>query len=214
MEPKDVYFGLFEEHFSYCRHHETQRATVTGIVVAAAMVLVGIIFNNGKLDPGDIPALISIIVLGVLGLAFSLKSYERYRRHRELYRKFRDEVDKLVCEGEISKLSKEAKEDHKSAHPILSRMRGHRLWISVHIMIAALGIVLTISILLPFGTDPSSSGSNVVSQKEKLLNLLAAKPEKHKDIVAFWKTLFPNDEWIEKYEEDWALHEKGMKSTP
>jgi hypothetical protein len=45
-------------------------------------------------------------------------------------------------------------------------------------------------------TQPNKSSQASVADKKELLGLLAAHPGQQADIVAYWKTLFPNDDWV------------------
>jgi hypothetical protein len=41
--------------------------------------------------------------------------------------------------------------------------------------------------------EPRNAG---VADKKELLGLLAAHPDRHVEIVAYWQALFPNDDWV------------------
>jgi hypothetical protein len=54
--------------------------------------------------------------------------------------------------------------------------------------------------------DPSVFSQDEVTPKKELMALLAAKPEHSKNIVAFWRALFPDDQWLKSLED--TVHQR------
>ncbi|TBW08080.1 hypothetical protein E0E52_09905 [Azotobacter chroococcum] len=78
MEKADLYLKLFQEYTSEARHHEQQRATVTGFFSALAAGILTVVGIDKVLSVADIPAALFLIVIGVFGCIFSAKQYERF----------------------------------------------------------------------------------------------------------------------------------------
>lgn len=133
----------YEEHASQARQHENLRATVTSILSSIAAAVVGLA-SLGGLDRADLPAGIVVVVLALLGVALSLKHYERNRLHTRILAAIRDEVARLDQDPAASphstqEIRDEAERDHNSNFAIMERrqktakspwtkMRLHILW--------------------------------------------------------------------------------------
>ncbi len=49
--------------------------------------------------------------------------------------------------------------------------------------------------------DPEQFGSDSSVSRIELLKMMSAKPEHAMDILAMWKAMFPDDDWIELFVE-------------
>lgn len=153
-DAKDVLWKFYQEYYAQMRHYEMQRSTVTNLLLLVAAAILAFITYDKALSRSDLPLTGLLVIIGLFGAAFSLKHYERSSFHIERARKFRDKLDELLFESTlITHLKREADALHKKNHPILSRnyrgwWRVHRLWVVLHLLIAALGLLLTIFIAL------------------------------------------------------------------
>jgi hypothetical protein len=114
---------FYEEHASQARQHETLRATVTSILSAIAAAVVSLA-SLGGLDKADIPAGTIVIVLALLGVALSLKHYERNRLHTKILEAIRDEItrldqDQTAIPRSTQKIRGEAEKEHNSNFAVL-----------------------------------------------------------------------------------------------
>ena len=55
--------------------------------------------------------------------------------------------------------------------------------------------------------EPTQFGTNTVPAQKELLQLMASRPEDAVRILAMWKSMFPDDKWIEPFE-------KNLSSSP
>src|SRR5437868_4603714 len=93
---RDVLWKMYEENVTEGRHHETQRATVTNLVIAIAAAVLGLVTYDKAITHLDLPLTIFLVFLGVFGAAFSSKYYERFRLHMKRAKKYRNALDKLL----------------------------------------------------------------------------------------------------------------------
>lgn len=91
----------YEEHAAQARQHENLRTSVTSTLAAIAAAVVGLA-GVGGLSKADIPAGVVVIVLSTLGVALSIKHYERNRMHTEILGVVREQIDELRAESPIT----------------------------------------------------------------------------------------------------------------
>ncbi|MFI0242887.1 hypothetical protein [Streptomyces sp. NPDC016845] len=102
---------FYEEHAAQARQHENLRATVTSTLAAIAATVVGLC-GVGGLSKADAPAAVVVILLGALGVALSLKHYERNRMHSAILNVIRNEIDSISPAG--AKSLRKLREDGES----------------------------------------------------------------------------------------------------
>jgi hypothetical protein len=78
MDNADLWLKLFQEYAAEARHHEQQRATVTGFFSALAAGVLTLVGFDKSLSVSDLPAALFLIAIGVFGCIFSAKQYERF----------------------------------------------------------------------------------------------------------------------------------------
>jgi hypothetical protein len=140
---RDVLWKMYQEHSTQGRHHETQRSTVAGALIAIASALVALITFDKVISLIDLPLTLLLLLLGGFGSVFSAKQYERSRLHVERARAYRDELDKQLDGAPLKRLKREADADHNGKYPRLSALRLNQFWIGLYAFIALLGAVLT-----------------------------------------------------------------------
>jgi lysylphosphatidylglycerol synthetase-like protein (DUF2156 family) len=146
---KDVLWGMYQEHCTQGRHHETQRATVTNLIIAVAAGVLALLTFDKAINKFDLPLTVFLFMLGLFGAAFSTKHYERWSLHMQRARSYRNKLDALMFDNLINELKRdgdkkheeEFKEEHKWQ---LKKIRLHQLWVSLHLLIAALGVGLSL----------------------------------------------------------------------
>jgi len=103
----------------------------------------GVLTQDG-LTRNTLPLTILLIVLGVFGAIASEKLYERSKLHMELAWAWRRRLYELHTDIQLDRLTNQAEEIHRQRFPRLSRLRLHRVWVTLDLAIAVAGIVLTI----------------------------------------------------------------------
>lgn len=105
MEKADLYLKLFQEYASEARHHEQQRATVTGFFSALAAGLLTVVGIDKSLSITDIPAVLFLVAIGIFGCVFSAKQYERFFVCMERARQYRLAPQEAVPGSNILELT-------------------------------------------------------------------------------------------------------------
>jgi hypothetical protein len=142
----DILWNLYQQHCEWERHHEEQRASGTGILIAVAAGVLGLVTFDKHLNISDIPLTVFLIMQGFFGAFLAAKHYERFCMHRQRANKYRDILDALFPEARIKALRREADEENDLKFPLLHKLRLHHFWIGLHLLIAMFGLILTIGI--------------------------------------------------------------------
>ena len=146
-ESTEFLMRMAEENWTQARHSEDQRATITNLIVVIASIDQGALTQTG-FTKSSLPLTILLIILGIYGMIASAKLYERYRHHIYRAGRLRERLDELCPDAQVSERLKAADARHAAKHPILSgKIHLHSIWLGLHILIAALGVVYTIIII-------------------------------------------------------------------
>lgn len=132
-----ILIELYKEQMAYCRHNEAQRSIMTNLILVISAVILGLIFHEGKLlDNLHFSYLLTI--LGIFGIFFSQKHYERWRLHDSLsdeYRKLLELKYPTVIVDRQPVFSK-LREEHRIIHVIPLNF----LWTAIPFIITLIGI--------------------------------------------------------------------------
>lgn len=143
----ELTWRLYQEHCTWERHHEAQRASVTNLLLAVSAAVLGVITYDGGLWIGDLPLTLFLILLGLFGALFVAKQYERFAMQQGRAGRYRGMLDEMVPEAAVLKLRNEADAENEARYPRLSRIRLHRFWTALHLLVAGFGVVLTVIII-------------------------------------------------------------------
>jgi hypothetical protein len=145
MEPKDratILWNLYKEECDWLRHNETQRGSLTTVLLAVYGGILAFLPKDRPLGHHDWPLPGFMMVLGLVGVLSILKYWERFNFHGHIRRRIRQELDSLV--GSIEQLREQGKADHNAKRFLLNdnRFMQHWLWIGVHTIAGVLGLWL------------------------------------------------------------------------
>ena len=144
----DFLWGMYQEHTTQGRHHETQRASVTNFIIVVAGGILAFIANKGVTRDHWILA-VFLIIIGIFGALFSAKQYERFRFHMICAGKYRVELENLLTTY-YGKIREESTNEHeKTFSSFFINMRLYYFWICLHLLISILGIALLFMTLRP-----------------------------------------------------------------
>jgi hypothetical protein len=146
-DQNDIILNTINQQMDQARHSEDQRSTLTNILLGIVVVLQGFIVQRG-FDKPSMVAAVGIVLFGILGLLTSLKLYERFKSHSERVSKLEEWLDNRNSGLDLRKTLREAREQHESEFPKLSRLRLHILWRLLHVLIVLVGIVNATIILV------------------------------------------------------------------
>ena len=160
MDRHDQVDGLwrfYEEQAAQVRQHEDLRATVSSTlaaICAAVVALAGV----GGLSRADVPAGLVVVLLSVLGVALSLKHYERNRFHAKIMGMTRDEIDRVlyadVSMEATGDLRADARKEHAGEYPRTSRMRLHLLWLGLPVGVGLIGVLVIVLSMIGVASGP------------------------------------------------------------
>jgi hypothetical protein len=149
MDEKDILWNMYQEHCTHGRHTETLRATTTNILLAVAAGTIAVITHgDNSIALKNLPLAILLVLVGLLGAIFSAKYHERFAMHTERARKYRDALEKLVPASDIRLLKTQADEISEKKYPRLFHLRLYKFWITLHFLVAVLGLVLAALIIV------------------------------------------------------------------
>jgi hypothetical protein len=146
MDDKDVLWGMYQEHCTQARHHETMRATMSNLMLALSGGILGLV-SFKELSRDTWPITLFLAFLGSFGAVFSAKHYERFRFHTTAAAEFRYKLQTLLSGTDLGAIRKLAGERHREKHPLIGRIRLHYFWNGLHAAIAVLGVILTFVVL-------------------------------------------------------------------
>lgn len=139
-------WGFYVENLNSSRRHEDLREKMTGFVITFALGLLGLLSlkESGNTLVPPVYLTSPLIVLGLFGALISRKHYERNRMHGYKARAYREELEKLYPGIDIDTQLKTAKKEHKSKYKLTSRTHLNWLWTVLHLIVAFLGVVLSL----------------------------------------------------------------------
>jgi hypothetical protein len=143
--PRPELWNMYNDHIVQGRHHETQRATVLGLLLTLATALVGLATWDHHLG-GRVDAMVGSLIaaLGVFGAGFTFKHYERYCYHMARARGFREALDATLPDRSIQEILDGADRVHNRAFPRLRKLRLHYWWIALNLFVVAVGSAVTV----------------------------------------------------------------------
>ncbi len=158
----------YDEHLEQARQHEQLRSQATSTLSAIAAGVVGLAGIDG-LSRSDIPAGILVVAVAVLGVAISLKHYERYKFHALVLDHVRAEVERSVTSNteprsarllwaeaealhsrswtlrnELRSQTSQAPGTRDQAPSLIARTRLHLLWALVPASIGLVGMLMVV----------------------------------------------------------------------
>ncbi|MFE4611546.1 hypothetical protein ACFRK5_24850 [Streptomyces niveus] len=132
--------AYWKEHREQLRQCETQRSTLTNLVIIVTAALSALIVQQ-KFTVNVMPLCIFVALAGVYGAVAVSKYYERASYHLSQARALtRDLVERGVL-GSDQRLV-QARAEHYRSFPRLRRIRLHRMWVILHLAIVLYGVSL------------------------------------------------------------------------
>src|SRR5438128_7077133 len=100
-DQREVLVGLLKEHYNHVSHYETQRSTVSNLIVIVAAAILAFVTHDNALTGSDLPLAFLLLLVGVFGIAFAAKYYERTKANADRYYKYRDKLDELFFDSKV-----------------------------------------------------------------------------------------------------------------
>jgi hypothetical protein len=141
----EILLEYIKYEWEQARHHENQRANTANWIIVSSLGITGYIVERG-LRIEIWPLTIALMVLGLYGLLASMKSYERFSFCMERAREWRKRIDELHPNAQVSHLMEIAGSKHSKKHRVSDKIRLHWVVNILHLGIALLGLILTLSL--------------------------------------------------------------------
>ncbi|GHG24719.1 hypothetical protein [Streptomyces zaomyceticus] len=132
--------AYWKEHREQLRQCETQRSTLTNLLIVVTAALSALIVQQ-KFTINVVPLCIFVVLTGAYGAVAVSKYYERASYHLSQARALTAD---LVTRGVLGPKEglEQARGEHNRRFPRLHRVRLHRLWVVLHLAIALYGVCL------------------------------------------------------------------------
>lgn len=133
-----------------CSSPRDTTATTTTVLLAIAAGILGLLGggHSGPLTRVQLPLTAFLVVLGVFGAFFSAKYHDRFEFHMFRGREYRDALETNLPGLRGSERRHSADVASRAKYPWLHRRRLYAFWVLLHLLVAAIGVTLTLSILL------------------------------------------------------------------
>jgi hypothetical protein len=145
-DPGDIMLEYWKDQRTQARNAESQRATLTNIVLLIVIATLGFVGQQG-LREAMLPLTISLIVLGVFGATASAKYYERYNLHIAQAIRFSKLLGDLSLLPDFEDTLNPVRTDHADRNRWMSRIRLNKMWVALHLLVALTGLALTVIII-------------------------------------------------------------------
>ena len=104
---------LYLDNHNYVRHHEVQRSTVATAIISIASALIAIATFDKELSYNDVPILALVIAIGLFGIVFSRKQYERTCMHVHRGDILLHHIQSAIGHGSILRIIRAAGSQHR-----------------------------------------------------------------------------------------------------
>jgi hypothetical protein len=141
--PENAVLAYWHEHREQFRQSENQRAVLTNYVLVIAAAVSGLVVQQG-FRFRTLPLSILIIVIGLYGALAVAKYHERADYHLSQARALTRALVDAGALADHDAVLEESRQAHYRRYPRLQRLRLNRLWTSLHIGVAAYGVVLVV----------------------------------------------------------------------
>jgi len=154
----EIMWRLYADNIAQGRHHETMRSSVTNTVLVIAGAVLTVIGFSKTVNHEHWPLTVFMVAVGLFGAVFVIKHYERYCLHMQRARHYRNKLESYLPDSEIHKLKVAADNDHKKEFKRLVDIKLSKFWVSLHLLVAIFGLILTVIALFtpPTKAEPLS----------------------------------------------------------
>jgi len=142
----DILLEYWKDQRTQARNAESQRATLTNIVLLIVVATLGFVGQQG-LRETMLPLTISLIVLGLFGATASAKYYERYKLHIAQAVQFSKLLSDPPLLPDFEDTLNSVRADHADRNRKMSGIRLNKMWVALHLLVALTGLVLTVIII-------------------------------------------------------------------
>lgn len=148
MKDIELLWNLYQDNRSQAQFHETQRANGTGLIAGGAALILGSMTQDGVFNRGDSPLAGVMLLIGVFGFFFCMKSYECMKVHLNRCRRFLKMLDASDASHDLGAIKDECDRLTAREFPFASRLKLQGFWLGIHVIIALAGLAILMRIYL------------------------------------------------------------------
>lgn len=137
----EILWKMYQEHLVQQRHHETQRASMTSIIMAVAGGVLAFISSHSATQDTSFLA-IFLISVGLFGGLLTAKLSERAQFHRDASSAYRNKLEEAQSLVDLKLIRENAQAKHKVEFSRLESIHLYKFWIALHLFIAGLGVLM------------------------------------------------------------------------
>ncbi|MFJ7179481.1 hypothetical protein ACIQXA_24480 [Streptomyces massasporeus] len=138
----DVLLQMYQEQHNQARQLETQRATLTNLIILIASAALGFTAQRG-LEMIMLVVSLPLVGLGVYGVLACLKFHERSVLHHRAARLFSRSIEERLTSLRINDGWAQLHTQQRRRFPRTFRVRLYHLWIALHVGVAVSGAALS-----------------------------------------------------------------------
>lgn len=136
--------ATYEHYFEMAMDHHTKAATTSNFL----LIIVGVIISfasssSGVRDPIDFVSGVAVFLIGLFGIVWTRKQFERYKFWQHIAHQYQRELSRILPELITEDVYRPgAKAAVAKNFRILSRIHELWLWSSLHSIVAIIGLGL------------------------------------------------------------------------
>ena len=145
MEASELIWRVYADNRADARHHETQRSTVTSVLLAIAsgiLTVAGVQWRAGARPHWSLGVL--LVLVGAVGVLFARSLYERCWWHVRRGEECLQWLAHTVPDAALIATLARADEKHQRQFPGASEAPLARLWYGPHLAVMLLGLLLVV----------------------------------------------------------------------
>ena len=142
----DILQATFKHYFDMAMDHHTKAATTSNILLIIVGAIIGLVgFDNKLGGVVDFVGGFAVFVIGLFGAAWAWKQHERYHYWEHIAYEYQKELTKIVPmlkTGEAYRDGAQAAAAKEFGPLFAKRILDRYLWVSLHGIVAVIGIGL------------------------------------------------------------------------
>ncbi len=143
---RDILWKYYNIELNQAINHESSRISITNMILIITGVIITIITYDDNLTYSDLPLSFFLIIVGVFGIVFNAKSYERFNFHNSRASGYRDLLEKYYPNIDFLKAREASDEQNKVKFAIINKLRLNWLWMILNGLISLFGLTITVII--------------------------------------------------------------------
>lgn len=145
-DTKDVILAMLDKQWSQAQQTESQRATMTNVVLLVFGGLQSLIVQR-SFDDASLILSVTMVLVGTWGTLASVKYYERFRLSTSRVGRWMEKLEELDDSTQLAAIESRADAIHEDRYPRLHRIRLNWMWTWLHVAVIVGGVVNSAFIL-------------------------------------------------------------------